>query len=237
MEKANVISKLSGWYFGKEAEIYDTKRSSDIRDREVFAREVSIVQNYVQNAPKGPLLDIACGTGRVFPYYGNREIHGIDISKDMLQIAQKRVPKAKLSVASATEIPYPDNHFSVAITSRFICHTPEYAQVIREMARVVKPGGSVIIDFFNLHSFTVFPTMTRLWRKKLRHFNLMSYFAIKRIARENNLVIKEVKSKAFFPPRMFSQSMYKHVSRMNTQMAKALPYFSNPMYVRFEKKQ
>lgn len=236
-EKTNVRNRLSKRYFGKEVENYETSRLADARDRDVFQREVDIVQGFLKNSLNGPLLDVACGTGRVFPYYGDREIYGIDISKDMLKIAKKRKPSARLKVSDAEKIPYTDNKFSVVITSRFIMHTPEYEKVISEMSRVVKKGGSLIVDFPNKFSLSYFTTKYRLKNKSgtLRYFNLFTYSQIRDIAKKNNLQIVEVKAKTFVPAKILPEKLHNLTKKINHLLSSAFPLISTPLYIRFVK--
>jgi ubiquinone/menaquinone biosynthesis C-methylase UbiE len=237
MEKEKVKERLSKRYFGKEVKIYESERLKDIRDKDVFEKEVKIVKDFLKKSNKGKLLDVACGTGRVFPYYGNREVYGIDISEDMLAIAKKRLSSAKLKVSSADKIPFEDNYFSVVITSRFIMHTPDYEKVIKEMIRVTKRGGSIIIDFPNKYSLSYFTTKKRLSSKKgnLKYFNQFSIKEIKEIAEKNNLEIKEIKAKTFFPAKILPKNFHKMTRILNNWFTAIFPKLSTPIYVHFIK--
>ena len=187
--KKKIKEELAKQYFGNPARDYDYKRTKDIRDCDVIEREIEITKKFLLNSKKGKILDVACGTGRLFPFYGKREIYGIDISKDMLKIAKKKFPGAKLVVSDAEKIPFKPNYFPVVITSKFIVHTPNYEKVIKEMNRVVQPGGSIIIDFPNKRSLSYLPTKMRLLTGELRYFNLFTFSKIKSIAKKYNLEI------------------------------------------------
>jgi ubiquinone/menaquinone biosynthesis C-methylase UbiE len=236
VDKKRIKNKLDKRYFGREAEEYDTLRIKDIRDKEVFEREAEILKEFLKKCKKGPILDVACGTGRLFPYYGKRKIYGIDISKDMLKKAKKRSKKAVLKTSDAEKIPYPSNKFLVVITSRFICHTPYYEKVIKEMVRVLKPGGCLLIDFPNKYSLTYFPTKFRLLTKKLRYYNLFTYSQIKDIAKRNNLEIEEIKTKAFFPPKLIPKRFHNFTRKINEKLSRIFPLISTPLHIRFIKK-
>jgi ubiquinone/menaquinone biosynthesis C-methylase UbiE len=237
VNKKKIKNRLDSRYFGIEAKEYDYSRVEDIRDRELFKKEAEIIKRFLKKCKKGAVLDVACGTGRLFPYYGKRIIYGIDISKDMLKIAKKRGKKAKLKVADAENIPYSSNKFPVVITSRFICHTPYYEKAIKEMARVTRPGGCILIDFPNKHSLTYFTTKIRLALRKLKYYNLFTYPQIKKLAEKNNLEIKDIKTKAFFPTKIFPKKFHKLSKKLNEKLAQLFPYLSNPLHVRFEKKE
>lgn len=236
--KEEVKKKLAEHYHGKEADIYDKERLQDIRTRDIFDRDMEIIKKFLSNSKKGKLLDVACGTGRAFPFYIGREIYGVDISKDMLEQAEKLKIKTKikeLKVCDAEKLPYKNETFSVSIASRFICHTPNYRNVIKEMTRVTKKGGSIIIEFPNKYSISYLPTKLRLLTGKLRNYNLFSSKDIKKIAQENNLKIAEKEAKVFITPKAFPKRFHEKVRRLNKGLVKLFPGLSYPHYVRFVK--
>lgn len=72
-------------YYGEKATNYEAKRAN----KTCWQREQNAVDDFVK---RGPLLDVPCGTGRYFGTYqrkGIRDVTGMDISKDMLDIANK----------------------------------------------------------------------------------------------------------------------------------------------------
>ncbi|MCL1144773.1 23S rRNA (guanine(745)-N(1))-methyltransferase [Shewanella marinintestina] len=87
-------------------------------------------------------VDIGCGEG----YYSNRlveslpdgfSLYGVDISKSALKYAAKRYPKISFSVASAFDMPFPDQSFDFMLRI--------YAPSLdKELKRVVKSGGTLI---------------------------------------------------------------------------------------------
>lgn len=237
--KEEIKKKLAEHYRGKEAEIYDKERMIDVRSRDIFERDIEIIKRFLSHSKKGKLLDVACGTGRAFPFYGKREIYGVDISEEMLKQAEKLRAKAEikeLKVCDAEKLPYKDETFSVTTTSRFICHTPNYKKVIKEMARVTQKGGSLIIEFPNKYSVSYLPTKIRLLTGKLRNYNLFSLAEIRRIAEENNLDIAEKEAKVFITPKFFPRIFHKKVKKLNKLLVRLFPNFSYPYYVRFIKK-
>lgn len=74
---------------------------------------------------------------------------GLDFSQNMLDVGAKKVQTKGLSQVELVNgdamcIPYPDNTFDYATIGFALRNVPDYKQVIREMARVVKPGGQVV---------------------------------------------------------------------------------------------
>lgn len=74
-------------YYNKEASLYEEKRKGHIWDNENSTMQFLLNDKNITN-----ILDIPCGTGRYFNFYEEKNISyiGMDISKDMLQIAQNR---------------------------------------------------------------------------------------------------------------------------------------------------
>lgn len=105
------------------------------------------------NVKKGTkALDVCCGTAdwtlalaeAVGP---NGEVIGLDFSKNMLKIGQEKIKhleQVKLIHGNAMELPFEDNSFDYVTIGFGLRNVPDYMQVLREMHRVVKPGGMVV---------------------------------------------------------------------------------------------
>lgn len=102
--------------------------------------------------PPGRILDIGVGTGISLPYYERKHrVTGIDLSRDMLERARSRVAEDGLShvegleVMDAGALTFPDRAFDAAVAMFVITVVPDPDKVLAEMARVVRPGGRVIL--------------------------------------------------------------------------------------------
>jgi ubiquinone/menaquinone biosynthesis C-methylase UbiE len=101
------------------------------------------------------LLDVACGTGRVLQQLATAHpafrFHGVDLSPYYVKAARARladVAEVSLAVENAEHLPYVDAHFDV-VTSVYLFHElPRNARrnVVREMFRVLRPGGLVVLE-------------------------------------------------------------------------------------------
>ncbi|HEY8171496.1 MAG TPA: class I SAM-dependent methyltransferase [Dehalococcoidia bacterium] len=120
----------------------------------------------------GRALDLGCGTGRwtrwLDAYWSNPV--GVDISRGMLSAADPWHPYAQTDV---TALPFRDGTFDFALSVTVLLHLPRDAQgrAIREIARVLKPGGSfLMLEMVNrvADRAHVFPNAVAAWQSTLR---------------------------------------------------------------------
>ncbi|MEH7491019.1 demethylmenaquinone methyltransferase [Neobacillus niacini] len=104
--------------------------------------------------PGSKTLDVCCGTGdwtialaeAVGP---SGEVNGLDFSQNMLNVGIEKVKnlglkQVKLIHGNAMELPFPDNSFDYVTIGFGLRNVPDYLQVLKEMHRVVKPGGIAV---------------------------------------------------------------------------------------------
>lgn len=94
------------------------------------------------------ILDVGCGFGETLALLGQagfKNMVGIDISSDHLNRAQQVAPKATLMAGDAQMLPFSEHSFDVVIALDVIEHIPNDVQAVREMYRVLKSGGRLII--------------------------------------------------------------------------------------------
>ncbi|MDQ0271082.1 demethylmenaquinone methyltransferase [Cytobacillus purgationiresistens] len=104
--------------------------------------------------PGSKALDVCCGTGdwtiALSEAVGeNGEVVGLDFSKNMLKIGEEKVKNHHLSNiqlvhGNAMELAFPDNTFDYVTIGFGLRNVPDYLQVLKEMHRVVKPGGIAV---------------------------------------------------------------------------------------------
>ncbi|MBW2731743.1 MAG: methyltransferase domain-containing protein [Deltaproteobacteria bacterium] len=110
--------------------------------------EVEVARRYMQ----GRVLEAGCGTGlvleRLRPHVD--EVVGIDLSSGMLNHARGR----QLRVAQATVegLPFPDESFDGVTSFKVLAHVPGIQEAMAEMARVTRPGGHLVLEFYNRRS-------------------------------------------------------------------------------------
>jgi ubiquinone/menaquinone biosynthesis C-methylase UbiE len=92
------------------------------------------------------ILDVGCGTGAILPELPkNGIVHGLDIDHERLIFAQINHKNVPFICADAHQLPYRDNIFSIVLCHFLLLWVASPEQVIREMMRVGKPGGFILI--------------------------------------------------------------------------------------------
>jgi phosphatidylethanolamine/phosphatidyl-N-methylethanolamine N-methyltransferase len=97
------------------------------------------------------VLEVGIGTGLNLPLYpATCRLTGIDLSQEMLDKAVERIqtlamPNVILKVMDATSMSFGDNEFDKVVATYTISAVPDPVAVLREMRRVVKPGGILVI--------------------------------------------------------------------------------------------
>jgi ubiquinone/menaquinone biosynthesis C-methylase UbiE len=123
----------------------------------------------------GHILDAGVGTGRNFPFYPrNAAIVGIDLSPAMLARATRRQPlavaKVELRRMDVTHLDFPNRCFDAAVATFLFCVLPDELQVpaLREIGRVVKPGGIVRLLEYTRPRGALRRAVTKLWEPWVR---------------------------------------------------------------------
>jgi ubiquinone/menaquinone biosynthesis C-methylase UbiE len=131
--------------YARWARAYDTAANPLIRV------EQPAVQALIDALPPGSALDAACGTGRHARYLharGHRVI-GVDASAAMLDVARQALPDADLRIGNLTALPLESASVDLAVCSLALTHCEDLGPPILELARVVRPGGRLVISDFH----------------------------------------------------------------------------------------
>jgi tRNA (uracil-5-)-methyltransferase TRM9 len=193
----------------------------NFRHRTIFQRELG---ELALRWKTGRLLNIGCGHGPDFvPFKDGFELHGIDFSSKMLELARKYAGKYTFSVnlkeADARQLPYADNYFDWAIAVATFHHIEDSEgrlQAFKELYRVLKPGGEAFITVWN-------KWQPRFWFKSKnakvpwrsgektlnRYYYLFSYREIEKTARQAGFKIlkSHPESRYRFPLKTFSRNI------------------------------
>jgi ubiquinone/menaquinone biosynthesis C-methylase UbiE len=109
--------------------------------------EEPIIRPIIDRRPAGPALDAACGTGRHAAYLASKghSVIGVDGSVQMLARAKAKVPEVDFRLGDLRALPVADGEVDLVTISLALSHVPELAPVLAEFARVLRPGGHLVI--------------------------------------------------------------------------------------------
>lgn len=122
-------------------------RTYDDPGNGLFELDLPIVQSMLEGVPAGAALDAACGTGRFSEYLAGagHRVTGVDISPDMLSRARQRVPQATFVEGDLLGLPVGDDEVDIVVCALALTHVPKLGPVLGEFARVLRPGGHLVI--------------------------------------------------------------------------------------------
>ena len=147
---------------------YETMQAGAYQDCFAYSRHrlEQFMQRYLPARGDGlRLLDVGCGTGHHLANWRARgfAVAGVDGSAEMLARARELNPAAEIHQADVESLPFATGSFDVVISLEVLRYLPNSAPCIREIARVLKPGGMCLV------------TAAPLW-------NLNGYWLINRLA-------------------------------------------------------
>ena len=131
-------------YWDKHAGSYD--REMGFFDRHVFGD----TRDWVCFQAVGEVLEVAIGTGLNLPHYPPQvRLTGVEWSQPMLDIAARRAHElgrqVDLRLGDAQALEFPDASFDTVVCTFSLCGIPDDRQAIREMDRVLRPGGLLLL--------------------------------------------------------------------------------------------
>ena len=191
-----------------------------------FQRQFSIGGGYTPDEPKGPriekvrrilaaspaksILDIGCSNGAILkPLAGTRELHGVDISDELVQRANAMGMKAVVHDVESGSLPYPKDTFDAVFCGETIEHQVDTDWLLSEINRVLKPGGVVVLTFpnsrtvlgiFMLTFFNIPPMYAARYRAShVRDFTLKT---VRMALGKNGFVCEQAVGTAFYLPKI-----------------------------------
>ncbi|MFN3435357.1 MAG: ArsR/SmtB family transcription factor [Sphingomonas sp.] len=149
--RADRAASAAQWFEG-HADEWDAIRSLHVAESEVEAAMAGVLGE----GPLGSLIDIGTGTGRMLELFGGQadSALGIDRSSEMLRLARAKLhdrPNTELRQADLYALPMADGAADVAILHHVLHFAQQPGAAIAEAARVLAPGGRLLIADFAPH--------------------------------------------------------------------------------------
>ena len=140
-------------YFSGHAEVWDQIRSLHVAESEVERA----IDRALAKRPVGRLVDVGTGTGRMIELFGPRAAHaiGIDRSSEMLRLARVKLEAAgiqsSLRQGDMYALPLAESSADSVIIHQVLHYAHSPAAAIAEAARVLAPGGTLLVVDFAAH--------------------------------------------------------------------------------------
>lgn len=131
-------------YWDKHSKTYD--REMRVLDRTLFGD----TRSWICQQATGDVLEVAIGTGLNLEHYPpDVALTGIELSPAMLAIARRRADDlyrpVKLRVGDAESLDIPSATFDTVVCTFSLCAIPDHRNALTEMARVLRPGGVLLL--------------------------------------------------------------------------------------------
>lgn len=128
---------FSGWYERERARGYHAL---------IDELEMNVVTPFAREAR---VLEVGCGTGLILSRLASvaEDAWGLDLSPGMLARAHER--GLNVALGSVTEIPFADASFDLVCSFKVLAHVPDIGRALAEIARVTRPGGHMVLEFYN----------------------------------------------------------------------------------------
>ena len=135
--------------------------------------EVKRLRKWSNLPPSKTVLEIGCGTGNgsklIKKYFQAKIIYATDLDKRMIDIAKKNNNDDSISfeVQNATKLKFKNNFFDAVFDLGVIHHIPNWKNCLKELQRVLKPKGKLIIEDLSIETFST--PFGKLMKKSLEH--------------------------------------------------------------------
>jgi len=166
----------------------DREETNDYLSVGNFRRLRADVMSVIGDLRGGRILDVGCGTGHFSrPLAAANTVVGLDLSASMLAFARRKGLAPVRALAEA--LPFADGRFDVVLATSVLQFITDGGAVVREILRVVKPGGRVIVCTTNAEHLAM-GLLRLLERDKYRRFRLYPYREVAGLVRAAGGIVR-----------------------------------------------
>ena len=135
-------------YYDRFSASYERERHHGYH-RMIDGLESELIEQYGRNRD---VFEAGCGTGLLLRDASRvaRSAVGLDLSRGMLGMALKR--GLKVVQGSVTAVPLPDASFDLVYSMKVLAHVAPIKEALAELTRLVRPGGHLLLEFYNPYS-------------------------------------------------------------------------------------
>ncbi|WP_248925655.1 class I SAM-dependent methyltransferase [Paenibacillus hamazuiensis] len=171
----------SNWkqYFDQKAATHGASvKSSDYFDDESFFMQRDNTLRWLGEQKGKEILDAGCGVGAFSePLVANNTVYGVDFSVKSLEFAAAR--GLVTMSEDLTALPFEDGKFDVVLCIGVIQLIEQYTAVLRELARVTKPGGTMLVQ--TLHQGSIQRKLLKLFEKDKKFDRMYTMDELKQV--------------------------------------------------------
>jgi 2-polyprenyl-3-methyl-5-hydroxy-6-metoxy-1,4-benzoquinol methylase len=140
--------------FDEKADTYAQGYTGESATAHSFTIRLQRVYEMIGDRAAGRVLDIGCGPGITVEHLVTRgfEVYGVDISAEMVRECQKQfghMPAAHFSTGNIEALEFQDAFFDVVLSMGVVEYVDDDAVAVKEMVRVTKPGGVIVVTLPN----------------------------------------------------------------------------------------
>jgi ubiquinone/menaquinone biosynthesis C-methylase UbiE len=154
------------------------------------------------------ILDVGCGDAALVVALSQRgaRVTGVDVDPDMLAAGRARVAArgvvADLMQGEIRALPFGDNSFDIVLAVTVLCFVDDAAQTVREMTRVLRPGGRLIVGELGRWNLWAARRRIRGWlgSRLWRSATFRTVRALKDLLANAGLAITTVRGAVYYPP-------------------------------------
>jgi len=207
--------ELSGWSRLLGLLVYLVPNKSSYLDTNIM---------FLKAVKHGRVLDVGCGSGGRLELLKRLgwTVKGTDLDQDAVEAAREKGLDA--DCGDLKSMNYPSDSFDAVIMSHVIEHVPHPLELLTECARLLKPGGRLVMLTPNAESFGL-DYYGRCWRglEPPRHLQIFSLPALAQVVRQAGLNV--IKGKSLVGPQvLYASHVIKTGTPMNNGAAKLRPH-------------
>jgi SAM-dependent methyltransferase len=224
-----------------DPDIYAAWRASEIGQL-TEALEDRVLEDMMGTPEGRDILDVGCGDGTTAIGLARRggRVIGVDMAEDMIAAATAQVGReqsdARFYVATAEGLPFEDEKFDIVLAKTILCFVTDPAPVFAEIARVLKPGGCLLIGELGKWSSWAVQRRIRAWfgSRLWRRARFRTARELRLLAENAGLQVIEIRGAIYYPRWMPVARMLK---RLDPGLGRFTTFGAAFLAMRAEKKK